>query len=78
MTLHDRLYGYADLLRAGHADTDLDPADHARVTQRIGESVRILQQYGATTRADLVRMFARAEYDGAIVAARVRAIIEGV
>lgn len=52
--------------------------DHARVTQRIGESVRILAQYGATTRADLVRMFARAEYDGTTVALRVRSIIEAV
>ncbi len=78
MTLHDTLYGYHALLVNDQADTDLAPEDRRLVAQRIGEAVRLLQQFGATTRSDLVRTFAQPVYDGAIVSDRVRAIIEGV
>jgi hypothetical protein len=47
MTLHDTLYGYSELLSADLADTDLSPEDRRLVAQRIGEAVRLLQQFGA-------------------------------
>jgi hypothetical protein len=78
MTLHDRLYGYHALLAARQADKDLADADHSQVTRRIGEAVRYLEQFGGTTRSDLIRTFSQPAYDGAVVADRVRAIIEGV
>jgi hypothetical protein len=78
MTLHDTLYGYSELLSADLADTDLSPEDRRLVAQRIGEAVRLLQQFGATTRSELVRTFAQPAYDGSIVAERVREIITSV